>query len=224
VLLSWLPTFFKAPPLNVDLKAQPLTTAMPYFCAMLGGLGSGRISDIILRANPSLRVWSVRRGMCVVGTMGGVACLLLTASSTTPFYASASLCLTLFFTKFICAGYWVNMLDVCPQEAGKLMAISNTLATIPGIIGQPITQWILDETDSWMVVFCVAAAIQIFGAICFLLLGSDENIEFRPRCPTNTSELSTVGSTGTGTTLCASLVDLEMVADPRQTRRVTLCP
>jgi len=58
-------------------------------------------------------------------------------------------------------GFWVNMLDVCPESAVTLMGFSNTVATIPGIVGQPITQAILDSSGSsepWVLVFGLGGA------------------------------------------------------------------
>lgn len=54
------------------------------------------------------------------------------------------------YVKVLCAieqnyylGFAVNHLDVAPQYASILMGISNTFATIPGIISPSLTGWIV---------------------------------------------------------------------------------
>ena len=42
-------------------------------------------------------------------------------------------------------GYGVNHLDIAPQYASILMGISNTIATIPGIISPLIAGFIVTE-------------------------------------------------------------------------------
>ena len=46
-------------------------------------------------------------------------------------------------------GWGVNHLDVAPRYAGILMGISNTFATLPGIIGVAATGFIVQATGSY---------------------------------------------------------------------------
>mmetsp|Transcript_16082 Transcript_16082/g.23962 ORF Transcript_16082/g.23962 Transcript_16082/m.23962 type:complete len:106 (-) Transcript_16082:266-583(-) len=87
-------------------------------------------------------------------------------------------------------GFWVNMVDICPETAAKLMAISNTLGTIPGVIGQPLTQAILDASGSWSTVFGVGGVVAIVAGLIFAALGDDKPIDRRPEsyAPTGKSE------------------------------------
>ena len=49
--------------------------------------------------------------------------------------------------------YWVNMIDIAPDNAEQVLAFSNTLGTFPGIIGNVVTGAILTTTGSWSGVF-----------------------------------------------------------------------
>ena len=56
--------------------------------------------------------------------------------------------------------------------AGQLLGLSNSLATIPGIIGNDVTGWILSgHANDWSAVFLLAAAIYTVGALAFLIGG-----------------------------------------------------
>ena len=77
------------------------------------------------------------------------------------------------FSGFTYAGVTSNFLDVCPSTPSALFAISNTIATIPGIVSPFLTGMILgsavdSDTDSseaerWRIVFILAAAIYLVG-------------------------------------------------------------
>ena len=56
-----------------------------------------------------------------------------------------------------------------PEYAGILFAISNTSATLPGIIGVPLTGFLLDVTQSWAITFYLTAALYVFGWAVYLL-------------------------------------------------------
>lgn len=64
-------------------------------------------------------------------------------------------------------GFAVNHLDVAPQYASILMGISNTFATIPGIISPSLTGWIVTgkagtSEVSFKQIFYINYPIQFF--------------------------------------------------------------
>ena len=54
------------------------------------------------------------------------------------------------------------------------MGITNTAATIPGIIGVYVSGKILDATGSWLLVFQVAAGVVLFGLVFYALFASTD--------------------------------------------------
>ena len=56
------------------------------------------------------------------------------------------------------------------------MGISNTAGTVPGIIGIAITGWLVDITGTYTAAFALAAGINIFGAIVWLLFGTARRV------------------------------------------------
>jgi MFS transporter, ACS family, solute carrier family 17 (sodium-dependent inorganic phosphate cotransporter), other len=55
-----------------------------------------------------------------------------------------------------------------------LLGLSNTFAALPGIVGVPLTGYILDATGSWQIVFGIAIGFYMFGTLIFLVFGSGE--------------------------------------------------
>jgi ACS family sodium-dependent inorganic phosphate cotransporter len=56
------------------------------------------------------------------------------------------------------------------------MGITNTAATIPGIIGVYVSGVILDATGSWALVFDVAAGVALVGLVFYLTFASGKRI------------------------------------------------
>jgi len=178
VVLSWMPTFF-VDVHGLKLADNPHLLAAPYMAGFVGLLLTGRVSDALIARG--LRVRHARKAAQVGGALGLLFFLLLAASARTAGWAAAWMMLALFFGRAQSCGFWVSMVDVCPETAAKLMAVSNTMATIPGIIGQPITQAILDATGSWSAVFGVGGVLAVAASIVFLALGDDQPVDGKPQ-------------------------------------------
>jgi hypothetical protein len=62
--------------------------------------------------------------------------------------------------------------DIAPKHAGTIMGLSNTFATIPGIVGVYASGLTLSWTDSWAIVFSTAGVVTLFGWAFYLIFGS----------------------------------------------------
>ena len=60
--------------------------------------------------------------------------------------------------------------------ASSMMGISNTVATIPGIVGVVVTGWLVDATGAYGSAFALAAAVNIVGALVWLAFATGEKI------------------------------------------------
>ena len=70
------------------------------------------------------------------------------------------------------AGHAANCFDVAPRYADVIFGISNTFATLPGIIGVAVTGWLVERTGAYSAPFVVTAAVAVTGALVFLKFGS----------------------------------------------------
>lgn len=95
----------------------------------------------------------------------------------------------------------VNHLDVAPQHASVLMGISNTFATVPGIVSPALTGYIvqnavnsinfylilgchsiylvfyffyLQSAEEWRIVFIISSTIYLFGCLIYWFWASGE--------------------------------------------------
>lgn len=173
VLLGWIPLYFHQV-LQIDLGKNGLSAALPYMCGYIGAILFGRLADILV--GRGFRVLHVRQLMNGIGFVGSAFFLFSLRFATDAPTAIALLSLTLYCSRASMAGYWVNMIDIGPNHAAHVMGVSNTFATIPGIIGNVVTGKILAATGRWDVVFGIASLVLIFGAVVFHLNASDQSI------------------------------------------------
>lgn len=173
VLLGWTPQYFRQV-LKVEMGVS--AAAIPYLAGYTGGLLFGRLGDWLV-VSRGIRELHVRQGMSAVSLLGSAFFLYTLRFASSSTVAVALLSLALFTSRASNAGYWVNMIDIgAPKYASHVMGVSNTLATIPGIVGNVITGKILAATGDWDVVFGVAAAVAVFGFVVFHFNASDDSI------------------------------------------------
>ena len=66
------------------------------------------------------------------------------------------------------AGHLSNHAEVAPHHAGITFAVSNTLATIPGILAGPLTAELVTQSSGrWFPVFVLAGVINLVGAMVY---------------------------------------------------------
>jgi len=91
------------------------------------------------------------------------------------FYTVKSLLFAVIFVSIsmgLCAcnsaGHLSNHTDIAGNHAGLSFAISNTIATIPGILCGPLTaELVVQSQGRWFPVFVLAAAVNFVGAVIY---------------------------------------------------------
>ncbi|CAC5356926.1 SLC17A5 [Mytilus coruscus] len=175
-LLTSLPAFMKAV-LKFNIKSNGVLSALPYVCQAVSGLGVGLFADL-MRSKQLLSTTGTRRLWCSIAFLGSGAFLVATgfASCDQRNMAVAFLSLAVMFTGFNRAGYVVNHVDFGPKYAGVLFGITNTFATVPGMVA-PIVAGALtpnDTQEEWRNVFYVCAAFCVVGMVVFGFFSSGE--------------------------------------------------
>ncbi|XP_022337131.2 sialin-like [Crassostrea virginica] len=173
-LLTSLPTFMKEV-LKFNIQNNGALSAVPYICQAVSGFLAGQTADII-RSKRILNTTNTRKLYQVTAFIGAGALLVAVGYTTCDQRdtAVALLSLAVMFTGLCRAGYVVNHVDFAPRYAGVLYGITNTVATVPGMVA-PIVAGALTPNKSqseWRYVFFVCAGFDLFGAIVYGLFGS----------------------------------------------------
>ncbi|MBT4161801.1 MAG: ACS family MFS transporter [Gammaproteobacteria bacterium] len=171
VLLSWLPTYVSQG-LGVNFAAVGLFTMIPSIASFLFLNVAGVVTDRLI--SRGTKVIFVRKLLQTIGFGGGAIVFAFVGYVESAVAAIALMTFGSAIGAFALGGWGTNHIDLAPKHAGTLMGISNTAGTMPGIIGVYVSGLILQWTDSWILVFQVAAAINVFGLVFYLLFAKTE--------------------------------------------------
>jgi ACS family sodium-dependent inorganic phosphate cotransporter len=174
VLLSWLPSYFREVQ-GLSIANAGLFSAAPWLAMFLVTNVSASISDRLVQRGVSLT--RVRKIIQCTGLLGPAIFLLALRDVHSPSLALLLLCCATGALGCTWSGYAPNPLDMSPRHAGVIMGLSNTFATIPGIVGVALTGWLIDVTGTYTAAFLLTAAISAVGALIYGLFFNAAPIE-----------------------------------------------
>jgi len=183
VFASWLPTYLKNK-LKFDLSSAGIISFLPYILMSFVGIPSGIAVDKAVKSGCNLL--RMRKIFQTLGTFLPAFFLILLSflpnlSATS---AIAIMISALVSAPFSAAGHTPNFIDISTKHAGALFSITNTFATIPGIVGVYFTGFILDSTnENWSIVFLLAASIYLVSMVLWLIFAKAEQIDFDKEKP-----------------------------------------
>jgi ACS family sodium-dependent inorganic phosphate cotransporter len=167
VLLAWLPSYFRDVQ-HLTIASAGLWSAAPWITNFAGThltvLASERLA---LRG---LRVTTIRKLAQCLGLLGAAGFLLPLREAGSPEVALALLCAATGALGMCNCGFPPAMMDVAPRHGALIYGVSNTFATLPGIVGVAATGWLVDRTGTYSAGFALTAGVGIAGALVFGLL------------------------------------------------------
>ncbi|XP_041107980.1 sialin isoform X3 [Polyodon spathula] len=171
-LLTLLPTFMDTV-LGFNIQQNGFLSALPYLGCWMVMLLGGQIADY-MRETWLYSTVAVRK-LCTAIGMVGPAVFLVAAGYTGCNYSLAIAFLTISSALggFSMSGFNINHLDIAPSYAGILLGITNSAATIPGMVGPVIAKTLTrsNTIEEWQTVFYISAAIDVFGTVIFTIFG-----------------------------------------------------
>ncbi|XP_072565659.1 sialin isoform X1 [Paramormyrops kingsleyae] len=174
-LLTLLPTYM-SDILGFSIQQNGMLSALPYLGCWLVGLLGGQLADH-LRETCLFSTACVRKALTIVG-MIGPAVFLVATGYTGCNYVLAIVFLTVSSSLggLTASGFNINHLDIAPSYAGILLGITNSFATIPGMVGPVIARALTryNTMEEWQTVFFISAGINVFGATFYTIFGKGE--------------------------------------------------
>ncbi|XP_053397630.1 sialin-like [Mercenaria mercenaria] len=145
---------------------------------MAGVAVAGVCADSI-RTRTKVSVTTIRK-VFLIASCTGIAVFILVPGYLTCEYkygVIACLCLcTIFEAIGVTGGFVPNIIDIAPRYSSIIFGISNTLATIPGIVA-PIAVGEITKTgtnEEWRLVFFITAGISLFAAVLYGIFADSE--------------------------------------------------
>ncbi|CAF0769657.1 unnamed protein product [Brachionus calyciflorus] len=164
IITTWIP-FYLSRYLGVSATALSFT-AVPYIINSFSGILAGHLADSLIMGNWT--VLSVRRLMTTIGLVGpGIGLIIFMGIDNLVLaFCVISMCMALLACNS--CGHLANHLDVAPNLSAITFGISNTIATIPGMLIGPLTaELVVKSGGRWLPVFLIAALVNFVGAIIY---------------------------------------------------------
>ena len=169
VLLAWLPSYFREV-LHLSVASAGLFSAGPWLTAAAVTNVAAPVSDRLIAGGFS--VTATRKLMQCGGLLISAGFLLAIRDVHSPGIALVLLCTATGALGLTWCGYAPGFIDVAPRHSALLSGFSNTIATIPGIVGVTVTGWLLDVTGTYSAAFILTASISVLSAMVFGLFFS----------------------------------------------------
>ena len=84
-----------------------------------------------------------------------------------PTHATVVLTITLGLMGTSHSAFWANIIDIAPERSADLLGLSNTLATIPGIVGNLFVGYVLQHYGSFQLVWLSTVVLNLLGLALF---------------------------------------------------------
>jgi len=173
LFVAWLPSYFRAT-YGLSITNAGLYSAAPWLTSFAMVNSAAWVADrMLLRGVPTTLV---RKLMQTIGLVGSAACLLLLREAGSANVALMLVCSAAGLLAITNAGFGPNGFDIAPRYADVIFGISNTFATIPGIVGVAVTGWLVDRTGSYAAPFLLTASISVAGALVFLIFATGRRV------------------------------------------------
>ena len=175
VFISWLPIYIKNG-LGIDYQDETAIfialILIPSIVSVIFVNLGGYLSDLFVKKG--YQIIKIRRTSTIIGFGGAALSLGILPSVQTVLGVTVMLSITNMCAGLGTGGFSVNHADIGPKHTGSLMGITNTIATIPGIIGVAISGVLVDLTGSFDSIFYLTSAILVFGGSFYLIFASAE--------------------------------------------------
>lgn len=173
MLIAWMPSYFYATQ-GVSITGAAAYSAAPYLTAFVASIAGALLADRLLARGRTPTF--VRKLMQCTGLLGAAAFLLLVREADTAPEALASMCAALGFLSMTFSGTAAATLEIAPRYADVVSGMSNTVATVPGIVAVVVTGWLVDMTGTYDAALALTAAVGVFGAVVWLVWGAAQDV------------------------------------------------
>ncbi|XP_037956223.1 putative inorganic phosphate cotransporter [Teleopsis dalmanni] len=173
-LLTEMPTYMSSV-LHLDVKANALLSALPYFVMWVLCLIVSPTSDWLINRN-ILNITVARKLFNTIGQWVPMLCLIGVAYMTEEekTLAIALLTIGVGFNAASFCGYLVNHMDLSPNFAGPMMGVTNGFSNLMSICAPLVVGAIVEneeDPNEWRIVFFITAGVYLLCNSLFLIFG-----------------------------------------------------
>ncbi|KAF5279964.1 hypothetical protein FQA39_LY18185 [Lamprigera yunnana] len=175
-LMTELPTYMNQV-LHFSLKSNAILSALPYLAMWIFSIVISHVADWMLSSGRFTHT-AVRKIINGIGQYGPGICLIAAAfTGCNRWLTVALLTIGVGVNGGIYSGFKVNHLDISPRFAGILMAFTNCLANLAGLLAPLYAGYMVKGDHSlkqWGKVFITAGGVYIAVSTIFVIFASGQ--------------------------------------------------
>eukprot|EP01060_Flectonema_neradi_P036612 TRINITY_DN7099_c4_g1_i1.p1 TRINITY_DN7099_c4_g1~~TRINITY_DN7099_c4_g1_i1.p1 ORF type:complete len:421 (+),score=46.92 TRINITY_DN7099_c4_g1_i1:89-1351(+) len=172
---NWNPTYYKDV-LGMDAAEASIYLTLPHVSNLVGKLMNNPISAYLTSLGFT-RLRS-RRFFTVVSAVGSGVCLApVFMFNNSVLMTTALMVAANFFFGLAPSGFKANYLDITVLYMGVISGVGNTLGTVASYFGPLVVSHILDEYNSWSMIFLSILIMNCVTALFFVMFSSDKPVE-----------------------------------------------
>jgi ACS family hexuronate transporter-like MFS transporter len=161
--LSWMPSYL-TDVRHLNIKTMSVLTVVPWTFGLIGSVGSGILSDAILRRTG--RAVFARKIMIVVGLAVAALCLFMGTQVASTFMAIALMSSAIAVMNATPAACWALLQTTVPaRRIGGVGGYVHFLSNLAGVIGPAITGFIIQYGGGYNSSFLLAGLVSVAGAL-----------------------------------------------------------
>jgi ACS family sodium-dependent inorganic phosphate cotransporter-like MFS transporter 5 len=175
-MLTSMPMYVKEV-LKFDVEQNGAISSAPQVAGFLGAIIASVVADYLI-GHKILSITVTRKLFQCLSS--AIPAVLIVATGfmdcSLRYVAVALISIGQFVNGLSRSGYNINHIDLSPRHAGILFGISNTFATIPGMIAPSVVGILTPDgtREQWLNVFFVSGALYVFSTIFYAIFGSGD--------------------------------------------------
>ncbi|XP_037959973.1 putative inorganic phosphate cotransporter [Teleopsis dalmanni] len=183
--------FYMKQVLAFNVSSNAVASALPYFPMLIFSIILGKTLDA-LKAKQKITTTIARKTATSIATViPGICLLSLCYIGCKHTAAVVLMCFGIIGMGGMFSGFLSNHIDIAPNYAGTLVALTNTAATLPGIIVPLFVGFITkgnQNINAWRIIFFVTIVLFIIEFLVFVIFGSGEEQSWNKRTVSKDTE------------------------------------
>ena len=158
--------------LGISLESDTflILIILPAVIGVISLLIGGFIVDTLIKQG--LKVIVARKLFNSIGFFGAGVLIYLIPYQTSVEITLILLCLINFCIGMAAGGFGVNHADIGPNYTGNLFGIAGSIGMIAAVFSPLAAGFILENTNSWFLIFNISTIVLFFGGIFYLFFSS----------------------------------------------------
>ena len=156
--------------LSLESNTFLILIILPAVIGVISLLIGGFIVDTLIKRG--LKVIVARKLFNSIGFFGAGVLIYLIPYQTSVEITLILLCLINFCIGMAAGGFGVNHADIGPNYTGNLFGIAGSIGMIAAVFSPLAAGFILENTNSWFLIFNISTIVLFFGGLFYLFFSS----------------------------------------------------